>query len=1106
MEPDEEESEEDTTVEPTLDEDETTCLASVIADAIRDGYDLRVEHKGELDMFNYLQGDEDDTIHSNNQGEHSTIDKEPKSIESVQSPLPESEPEKFGFKKHVCEQLLTRHPPPASGKDDDPDKLREILDDFLLKMGYHEISGNEEKILFGPDHKIGKNLLSLRNHTSKYGIFIPEFPLLHVRKHKITILFSAYKDVGIVQLLRYMRDEEEEDWRKLLSAEHIDTATRHIRRLSITFHLAFLVTFIKSLPAHQRELLLSSLEKEEPSKVSEDWGQLYETFIQEGCLKNATFCLHVEMMRHLDDVVAVSLAERLGGQDGYNLLLSALKGSLLFSFLNGAVSYAPYTMQLLLEHYKASPFEQSMKMALYSTPRPGSAVNFSGDTKREMDHLDALKGFRSGSTISSVSKRMALVDSFQEVHMHYSQGHGLSMDKTDNLGWEVSTTDWNHILPTIAVVLRRGGMSLELCEVPKNVYARETVCLDPVILDSVSAPVGLYLLQRSACKLGLLGLTVEEIPRPESMTGPKHLVKKVAATKATTIRRATIKTVTIPLNKSQEEKEEDKRQKLVSKELKQYQRRSSNMNMCQALVYPDCSKPKIQKSQTIPSALLEYVDWGRKATNDDDSEHPIILNKPMSLLMPVPTRSAAQVAIIEFAGIKYKVKASTPSGKAYMQAVERDVLQKYLNYLPSVQSMVVCEEKYEFTPDVLKGATRAQRSRNSDSSIAHLKTGEEIICDSTFSKSSITSTDEGKVMISSYLADKAYRLDIRRDLELVIDSGLKILDCSCTPELCHTSCKKYAVPLRCLFSADKGFVKSDDIQDVKQRKGEGEMSQLDWLISSSESLAPGRSAVSIVSSGDIDAVVLHLLTVSLRWPRDSTGEFCNPVYVILCKPGERFDIYCITSILNTLEKATEDSHIGVKVAIGLCIGGNDFLPRYHVVGTHSKVLRLLTENKDFLENLIHLSPDKSVTLEKHKYEEFIKQLYLPKKDTSNMSFEEVRKNTIIGKDGKTNNAERWLPPHTCVVRMADLTSVVIEYITTAGTHDANMPDFKKANCFKVTESGKVMYDFGQDAHQEQIEIWFESMTGTPVKQTSHGTVKRRKRSDLSVSRKQLFKK
>ena len=91
----------------------------------------------------------------------------------------------------------------------------------------------------------------------------------------------------------------------------------------------------------------------------------------------------------------------------------------------------------------------------------------------------------------------------------------------------------------------------------KNVYARETVSLDPVMrvsMVSISAPVGLYLLQRSACELGLLGLTVEEMPNPESMNGPKRLVKKVASTKATTIRRATIKNIRVLLNKSQEKR------------------------------------------------------------------------------------------------------------------------------------------------------------------------------------------------------------------------------------------------------------------------------------------------------------------------------------------------------------------------------------------------------------------------------------------------------------------------------------------------------------------------------------------------------------------------
>ena len=1075
--------------------DETTCLASVIADAIRDGYDLQSEHAGELNMFTLPEFQVDNTGGPECDGE----------MGHSESPLMKSEPEKFGFQKHVCPELLTKHPPPATGRDDDPDKLKEILDDLLVKMGHYELSGHEEKIIFGPDHKIGKNLLSLRNHGTRYSIFLPEFPLLHVRKHKITILFSAYKDAGLVQLLRYMRDNEEDDWKKLLSAEHIDMATRHIRRLSATFHIAFLITFMRGLSQDEKEEILSSLKCGETSKVCQKWGCQYDKFIEKGCSSNATFCLHVEMMKHLDDVIAVSLAERLGGASGYNLLLSSLKSSLLFSFLNGAVSYAPYTLQLILEHYAASPFHQAMKTSLYSTPRPGSTVNFSGDTKREMDHLDVLKGFRSGSTLSSVSKRMSLVDSFHEVHKHYKTGHSSSKDKPDKLGWEMSVTDWNHILPTVAVVLRRGGISLLPSETPQNVYARKVVSLDPVMLDSVSAPVGLYLLQRSACKLGLLGLTVDDIPEPATMTGPKHLVKKVASTKSTTIRRSVIKTITLPMNKSQEEKQEDNRQKTVAKEMKQIERISSSMNMCQALVHPDCTKPKLQKSVTIPAALLKYVHWARETTQETELDHPIVTNTALSLLMLQPAKFKMQVAIIEFAGVKYKIKSSTPSGKSYIEAVQNDVLLKFLHYMPYVQSVVVCEEKYAFTPDVLKSSTRDQRLQKTDSSIAHLKTGEEMLGDSSFSKSSIISTPEGKITISNYLADNVSQLDIRRDLELIVDSGLKILGCTCLTEKCPSSCAKYAVPLKSTFSVNKGFEKKEDVPGIRQRKGEGEMSQVDWLIESSKYLGPGHSVVSIVTSGDIDAVVIHLLAVAHRWPRNAEQQFLNPVYVILSKPGEKYDIYCITGILSTLERATNDNHIGIKVAVGLCIGGNDFLPKYNLYGTHSKVLGLLTTSRYFLQNLIKISED-TISLDQDKYQEFVKQLYSPKDNTSAMSFEEVRRKSIIGNDGIVRGADKWLPPATCVKRMANLTSIVIEYVMTAGTHDAFLPDFQHADCFKVTSSGKVMYDFGPDASQDQIEEWCESLKGTPVKTTTKETVKRRHKSTSLASRKKLFKK
>ena len=41
-------------------------------------------------------------------------------------------------------------------------------------------------------------------------------------------------------------------------------------------------------------------------------------------------------------------------------------------------------------------------------------VNLATDTKKEMEHQDAMKGFRTGSTMVSVMRRLALIDSLTE--------------------------------------------------------------------------------------------------------------------------------------------------------------------------------------------------------------------------------------------------------------------------------------------------------------------------------------------------------------------------------------------------------------------------------------------------------------------------------------------------------------------------------------------------------------------------------------------------------------------------------------------------------------------------------------------------------------------
>lgn len=89
----------------------------------------------------------------------------------------------------------------------------------------------------------------------------------------------------------------------------------------------------------------------------------------------------------------MAVAERIGGVDGYNLLLASVKSSLRFSFLNGASSYAGFCVRLLIEHYKTSHVHKNMKMTLFSTPHNDSDVNFGLDTAREIDHRIAKNAF-----------------------------------------------------------------------------------------------------------------------------------------------------------------------------------------------------------------------------------------------------------------------------------------------------------------------------------------------------------------------------------------------------------------------------------------------------------------------------------------------------------------------------------------------------------------------------------------------------------------------------------------------------------------------------------------------------------------------------------------
>lgn len=95
------------------------------------------------------------------------------------------------------------------------------------------------------------------------------------------------------------------------------------------------------------------------------------------------------------------------------------------------------------------------------TPFGNGTKSFSCDTKWEMDHLDALKGFCTGFTLSSVTSHMSLIDSLNEALRRRTDIHITHIDETENVTWSVSDVDMGHIHLTAALILRRKALSFE---------------------------------------------------------------------------------------------------------------------------------------------------------------------------------------------------------------------------------------------------------------------------------------------------------------------------------------------------------------------------------------------------------------------------------------------------------------------------------------------------------------------------------------------------------------------------------------------------------------------------------------------------------------------
>ena len=402
-----------------------------------------------------------------------------------------------------------------------------------------------------------------------------------------------------------MKDEDsEKDWTKLLSIYNIEKATRNIWRLATGLQIAFMSAFHETLDETEK-MQLESLANviAQAEEIEGVYGKKYESFIQDGCQKNATFCLHYEILQHCNEIVSIAVAERLGGEDGYNLLLSAVKSSLRFSFLNGATSYAGFCVKLLIEHSKASRFHQNMKKNLFSMPHNESSVNFGLDTAREIDHRIAKKCIRPGSDLEGILPKMCTVDDQQTVHVMRQKvllktktEHALELTDSDSaaeaseryFGKRVTATDKQHIFRVANLILRQNGLQTHTDGTVWNVYQASPEALPDSILDRETAEIGTYLIRKFVAQEHLFGMTEKDIPSTKDLIGPKVLVSRVKQAKGSTIARSRTKT-TGSKGKTEKEVAESKRKQKVEKMAKILDCMSSRMNTCQAMFRADGS-------------------------------------------------------------------------------------------------------------------------------------------------------------------------------------------------------------------------------------------------------------------------------------------------------------------------------------------------------------------------------------------------------------------------------------------------------------------------------------------------------------------------------------
>ena len=96
-----------------------------------------------------------------------------------------------------------------------------------------------------------------------------------------------------------------------------------------------------------------------------------------------------------------------------------------------------------------------------------------------------------------------------------------------------------------------------------------------------------------------------------------------------------------------------------------------------------------------------------------------------------------------------------------------------------------------------------------------------------FEKRALVTTPEGKSLVSTYLAKHISEINVKRNIAIIIDSELHLVECVCDKPACI--CRPYTKPLKADFTKN-GYQEASVQQNIQQCKGEAEMAQVDWVV------------------------------------------------------------------------------------------------------------------------------------------------------------------------------------------------------------------------------------------------------------------------------------